>query len=225
MWAAWIMQWKNLEHCWGVGQFKQFYRCSSKGRSLHTHTHTHTQSFTFWKSLWRTAVFPICIAISTLLFHEIGFQAKFRFVFHISKLFNYSMTWVTRGICAISLLLAEHLLCCVCGCQLSERNRLSSPGKVTVCRCCLWVTDVFLSKLLSKKINAGFVFYHKDNFWLACQMLHNTKCGSPDKIKVATCLGNLTFSFQRPQITGNDWRLTPLSQHFFADLMNENTSQ
>lgn len=55
-------------------------------------------------------------------------------------------------------------------------------------------------------------------------MSRNTQHVSPQKIKEITYLGNISFSFQRPPITENNKKLTPLSQNFFADFMNEDAS-
>lgn len=88
--------------------------------SLNTHTCTHAPNFTFRNLSRRAALSFSCTVISTLFFHEIGFQAKFRFMFHISELLNCSMFWVTRVIRFISLLLANCLLYCVFSCDLLE---------------------------------------------------------------------------------------------------------
>lgn len=78
--------------------------------------------FTFWKGLWRIALSLVCITVSTLLFHEIGFQAKLSFMFHISKLLNCSMIRVTGSFHPISLLLAKRLSWWVFSCDFLKKE-------------------------------------------------------------------------------------------------------
>lgn len=69
-------------------------------------------------------------------------------MFHISKLLNYSMTRVTRGIYAISLLLVKRLLCRVCSCEGLEREMGYILLEKLLCVAKLLLTRLFLFLLM-----------------------------------------------------------------------------